>query len=672
MMDLSQLQSALKTEIANAEYTTREDLNEAMDYYTAEPRGDEIVGRSDIQSHDVADMLEAIVAQIMPAYQNISLASFDPINPEDEQQVDIESKFINYLVMQLNSGYVTMQEALKDALLFRNCIFKVFKDDRVKIRIEDYGFDQIQNPIELELLLAKLQMEAGTDELQLQEDGKIKRIVRTTNLKIESVPPEEFLYSAGWDEVSLDNCPFTAHHRTIIRHDLVEMGFDTEVVNAIPRTSSIFPNNENVRDNDSDKYYERSTHKDSDPIDYYECYYVVDYDGDGYSELRKVCLASERVILNEEVDFHTFVGGTAIMMPHRFRGISTYDQQKDVQDAKTKILRQYVDNMNHMNNRRMEVEVRNIIDMNDVLNSRPAGVVKSKKIGSVAPIPVSDIGTSCELFLNYLDKVRTNRSGASLDMVSENLPVGGETAHGAERIISSKEQMAALASNTFKETSIKPLFLLVHKTVRKYFSGVHHAKVLGEWVSTDPSTWLERKNVAITIGASQGETIKKLQSLGSIIEQQVRAQGAGQGNILVTAKNVYNSLTDYSKESGVEIPERYWNNPENELAQQTIKSNSDDNQKQQALQEKLQVALMKTESMRVQVQDNANRSKNTIDQLKHNLDVAKASANAAKEDENLRFDVMKHFDDLAMQITSLEAQYNGQINDYQENKGQVQ
>lgn len=666
-MDIDELKGIVENEIANAEYyTSIDDHSIAMDYYLALPRGDEIVGRSDVQSHDVADMIEALTAQIMPTYANADLVKFDALNPEDEIQVDEESKMVNHAVMNQNNGYILIQSLLKDALMFRNAIAKVDVRTNVKVRTVQYE-DELN-----EFDTFAIEQELGPNEELVVTDTNVISIIKTTKkLVVEAVPPEEFIFSSGWDEVSLTNCPFTAHHRTLLRYMLIEMGYDPVVVNGLSASTSIFPNNENVRDNDADDYTENPTNFDSDPIDYYECYVVLDFNEDGYSEIRKVCLAGDTLIHNEEIDYHPFAGGTAILLPHRFRGISTYDQQKDVQDAKTKILRQYVDNINQLNNRRLEVEVKNIIDMNDVLDSKPAGVVKVKKIGSVVPIPVDNIGPSCTMFLEYWDKIRTNRSGASLDMVSENLPVGGDTAHGAERVISSKEQIAALASTTFKESTIREMFLLVHKTMRLEFGGEKLFHVQGNWIKTDPGKWMEREGVIINVGLSQGESIKKMQAIGSIIGQQTQAFDKGQGNILVTNKNVYNSLTDYARVAGIENPRRYWNDPDNEIAKNTMDTNSKEGEKQQQLQEQLQISIMKNESLRTQSQDQAAKSKSMLENLKFQLEQAKTAASAAETDANLKFDYMKHYDELAMQLTNLEAQYNDQVNDYKENKNQV-
>ena len=40
----------------------------ALDRYYGRPRGDEVAGRSIVQSSDVADMVEAVIAQMLPGF----------------------------------------------------------------------------------------------------------------------------------------------------------------------------------------------------------------------------------------------------------------------------------------------------------------------------------------------------------------------------------------------------------------------------------------------------------------------------------------------------------------------------------------------------------------------------------------------------------------------------
>ena len=68
---------------------------------------------------------------------------------------------------------------------------------------------------------------------------------------------------------------------------------------------------------------------------------------------------------------------------------------------------------------------------------------------------VADLGPSSIALLNYMDSVRSERGGASLDLQAAQLQVAGETAHGIERQFTSKEALARLITRTLAETMLR-------------------------------------------------------------------------------------------------------------------------------------------------------------------------------------------------------------------------
>ncbi len=93
-----------------------------------------------------------------------------------------------------------------------------------------------------------------------------------------------------------------------------------------------------------------------------------------------------------------------------------------MQDAKTATLRQLLDNQNAANNARV-IAVDGQVNMDDVVNSRPGDVVRTRSPDSIQPFPFTDIGASAQSTLAYLDKIRSERGGASLDLQSAELQI---------------------------------------------------------------------------------------------------------------------------------------------------------------------------------------------------------------------------------------------------------
>ena len=76
----------------------------AYSYYLGEPFGNEVDGRSQVVSHDVADTIEWIKPSLLRVFMSgDKVVSFDPHGPEDEQQADQESDYVNYIIMGQSS-----------------------------------------------------------------------------------------------------------------------------------------------------------------------------------------------------------------------------------------------------------------------------------------------------------------------------------------------------------------------------------------------------------------------------------------------------------------------------------------------------------------------------------------------------------------------------------------
>ena len=117
----------------------------------------------------------------------------------------------------------------------------------------------------------------------------------------------------------------------------------------------------------------------------------VDVDGDGIAELRKIIVGGSgynnyNILENEEINHLPFAMCVAVPMPFRFFGLSMYDLLADVQMMSTAIMRQSLDNMYTLGNARTVV-VDGQANLDDLLTTRPGGIVRVKSPNAVTPMP---------------------------------------------------------------------------------------------------------------------------------------------------------------------------------------------------------------------------------------------------------------------------------------------
>jgi len=567
----------------------------SMEYYMGDKLGTEIDGRSQVVSTDVADTVETILPNLLRIFTaSDQVVKCEPVKSEDVPLAEQATNYINYIFNKDNPGFSILYTWFKDALLEKNGIVKVYWDDSISVEQETYenlndqeyqvlvDDDNVEIVEETSVVdesmreamnLVAAQAEAqgevvGEEPEPMLHNVIIRRTSKGGKVKIENVPPEEFLIQRT--AKTIEDATFVAHRVMKTRSDLIEMGFDREVVENLPTSNNILLNNERLTrlsDIDQSPMNEGSEDATQD-IEIYECYVKTDYDGDGIAELRKVIVAGEsgyEILENMPCDSIPFCSLTPIPMPHRFYGRSVSELVEDVQLIKSTVMRQLLDNMYLTNNNRMAV-MDGMVNLDDLLTSRPGGVVRTKQPPSQVMMPMQSQTISQQAFplLEYLDTVRETRTGITrynqgLDADSLN-----KTATGVNAIMTQSQMRMELIARVFAETGIKDLFRRIFELTCKYQDKERIVELNNQFVPVKPTEWRNRFNISITVGLGSGSKEQQIMMLNNILERQLQAFQL-QGNRefpMVSLKNIYNSLAKIIENAGLKNVENYFVNPD--------------------------------------------------------------------------------------------------------------
>jgi hypothetical protein len=79
----------------------------------------------------------------MPSLMDIFAGSdevvrFEPVGPEDEEAAQQETDYVNHVFMQNNPGFMVLYDFIKDALLSKDGIVKVWWEEREQEERETY------------------------------------------------------------------------------------------------------------------------------------------------------------------------------------------------------------------------------------------------------------------------------------------------------------------------------------------------------------------------------------------------------------------------------------------------------------------------------------------------------------------------------------------------------
>src|SRR6185437_2383227 len=143
----------------------------AMDYYLGDMSQDmpTVDGRSQAVSTDVADTIEGLMPNLMDIFAGSDeVVRFEPVGPEDEEAAQQETDYVNHVFMQQNPGFMTLYSFIKDALLSKVGIVKVWWEEHEEESRETY-YDLTEGQF---ALLA---------QAVLESDGAMKVVAHTVH-----------------------------------------------------------------------------------------------------------------------------------------------------------------------------------------------------------------------------------------------------------------------------------------------------------------------------------------------------------------------------------------------------------------------------------------------------------------------------------------------------------
>jgi hypothetical protein len=557
---------------------------DAMDRYYGKKYGNEQEGRSQIVTRDVADVIEWIMPSLMKIFTGgDKVVQFEPQGPEDVEMAKQATDYTNYVIMKQNPGFSIIYSWFKDALLQKNGIVKHYWDDTTEVTREEYKnltdeeFNALLIDDSVEVVQHTATGELTEDEVMLGmmpppvlHDAVIKRTNESGQVRIEPVPPEEFLINKYAKTVQ--DARFVGHRVKKTKSDLIAQGYPkSKVDTAFSAEESEYKSERRARfDYDGDSTYGGDV---DEGIWVTECYFRVDYDNDGIDELRKITKVGDEILDNEAVDSVPFSSLTPVPMPHKFYGLSIYDLISDLQLIKTTLMRNLLDNMYLTNNGRYQV-VEGQANLDDLMTSRPGGIVRVRTPGAVTPLSTPQLDQNSFNMLGYLDSIREERTGVSKQ--SMGMSEGGlkshQTATGVGQVMTAAQQKIELIARVFAETGMKDLANSVYQLVQKFEAPEKIVRLNNKWTTLYPSEWKEKMDCTAQVGLGFGNKDMNLMHLGRLAQSiQMVAQHPASG-MMIKPKNVYNLIAEQIRAMGMKNVEDFITDPGNEDVPQHQKS----------------------------------------------------------------------------------------------------
>jgi hypothetical protein len=399
-------------------------------------------------------------------------------------------------------------------------------------------------------------------------------IVTTRKLaqaRVLGVPPEEFGIERGARDIKTCNYCF---HEVVTKTEsqLIAEGFDEEQVKSLGDYTGNTEIETLARDTVEEHYSTSAGGVNSAArlVRITEHYVRMDYDGSGRACLYQVITGGDQgEILRkdgkdcvEPFDAIPFATATPVPMTHRFFGRSMADLVMPLQREKTALKRGALDNLYLHNNPRVEVAESNAgpNTLDDLLVSRPGGVVRTKMAGGLNWQVVPDITTSVYPMMQYLDAELESRTGVSKQTQGIDADaLQNQSATAVAQVFNASQMRMKLIARIMAE-GVRDMFALLHGTIRKHGQQQQTVRLRNAWINVDPRNWKTRNDMTINVGLGSGGKAQQFAQVMALANIQEKLISGGKAN-LVGDPQLYNTAAEITRIMGHKNPDKFFNDP---------------------------------------------------------------------------------------------------------------
>ena len=669
VMSEEQLQGVISAEIYDAISFIDDDIggNRALatEYYYGQAFGDEEEGRSQVVSMDVRDTVQGILPSLMRIFFGPErVVEFAPQGPEDVQSAEQATDYVDFIFKRDNPGFKILHSAFKDALVRKVGIIKYWWDESVEVKAESFSMLDEQTMMfltqdqDIEISAVREYPIPGMAEQNLAQgimtpppmmyDVEIKRRIKSGKVKIEALPPEEFLIDRR--AKSIDEATFVGHRTMKTVSDLVAMGYDYDEMVEVAGNGNDFDNNQEYQARNP--FAVISTANNGDPssnsVLYIEGYLKVDFDGDGIAEMRRICTVGtgNKVIRNEIVDDRQFADFCPDPEPHTFFGMCPADVVMDIQRIKSNVQRGILDSLAQSIHPRTAI-VEGQANMEDVLNTEVGAVIRMRAPGMVQPFTTPFVGQAAFPMLDYLDDIKQTRTGISKAASGLDADALQSTTKAAvSATVNAAHQHIEMIARIFAETGLRKLFTGILKLIIENQDKERMVRLRNTFVPIDPRSWDAKMDVIVNVGVGDGTLEDRINILNQVaMRQEMLIKETGVNNPVVSLPQYTNTLTKMLQLAGIKDSQNYFNQlpvdfqlpeppppkptPEEMLAQVQVQSIQADIQKKAAeLDLERQKMIMSDDRERDRVEQDGILRRYELE-LKYGVQIQSAEINAA-------------------------------------------
>jgi hypothetical protein len=488
-------------------------------YYNGELPKRQHVGASSYISPEVYDAVEMMKAQLLEVFGNgEQIARFDPDQAMNAEACRVATEYASYIIFRQNPGFKIFEEVIHDSLLARIGVAKVYWDECFESRDEE--FDGLL-PHEAMGLAAQddvSDFEGDLDEKAGTYKGSLTRKIDKSQVKIEVLPPEEFLISPRWPH--LHTAPYCGHRTLKTKAELIEEGYDPKVVmplhyddsKGLDLSPEVIERNKPI---ETAQALQNAIQPEMELVMVYESYVRMQIDPKKGVRLYKIVHVNEVLLDKQEVDKVPFIVYVPMPIPHLFYGNNFAARVVPYQNAQTILNRAVIDHTSITVNPRWQVVKGGLINPREMLENRLGGLVNVRTAESVAPLAYPNLNPFVFQVMQQLEQNKEQTTGISSLSQGLNKDAISQQNSGAlvDNLVTLSATRQKVCARNFAYGFYTDLMCEVIRLAILHEKKQKFIEVAGDVLAINPTAWTERTTCSVSLHLGYGEKDQQVNAM---------------------------------------------------------------------------------------------------------------------------------------------------------------
>lgn len=527
MIEDAALLSFLQTEeMRSVDTTLIEQRVMSNQFYRGEPFGDEVEGRSQLRTRDVAEVIDYMTVSIMRTLASGDrICEFEPRHPGQEDLAQEATDRIHYNFLREQDGYAILHDGIKAGLIEKTGVWKSW----VERPLQDVPARL--NAAQIEAAEAEGQMIAAAepvaDMYDIDDMGEpvqvydvVLRVPGEPVFRDEAIPNEEFFVAA--DARTLDTAAYLGNTSRVALYELVEMGYPEDQVAGLwgdeAQGRALSDSRDAERQYTAADVVRGGMHRIVTLREEY-----LRWNHGGRYQLVRVHRVHNTILSVEPVEFQPYTLWCPFPSPHRLIGQSGADKVMDIQIARSHLMRQAFDNLYLSNAPRQYVNmsIADATTINDLLDVAPGGLVRGKGPNAVETLVTPFVAEPAFTAMERMAGEKESRTGITRLNQGLDADALNKTATGTALMQASGQQIeeyvARNAANAVGQLFQKKLRLMAAEMEP------HQFRLDGQERTIDPSQWPIDMRLNVRVGLGSGNKDRQLQAIAMLKQAQAEA-----------------------------------------------------------------------------------------------------------------------------------------------------